>query len=296
MTALIVGCGDIGRRVAQQLITNGTPVTGIARNAVPLHTSGIPAQTADLDEDSSLVGLRVDSADLYLFSPPPPKGKTDPRMARLLNAITNQQPRKIVYISTPSVYGDCGGEWIDESQTIAPLSDRGHRRADAEQQLQQWCATRNTPLVILRVPGIYGPGRLPIQRLLNRTPMVRREESPYTNRIHADDLANIAITAMQSDASGVFHASDGQPSKMTDYFDHCAEALHLQAPPKITLAEAQQQLSPGLLGYLKESKRLKNDRLKLLGITLQYPNLKVGLIHCVNHFNESSTLNAKGRG
>jgi len=125
---------------------------------------------------------------------------------------------------------------------------------------------------------------------------VRVADSPYTNRIHADDLATICLAAMRSEATGVFHASDGVPSKMTEYFDRCAAALNLPLPPKITLAEAQQTLSAGLLGYLKESRRMRNQRLQELGVTLQYPNLTAGLEHCVSHYEQQPQLNSKGRG
>ncbi len=296
MTALIIGCGDIGSRVARDYIARNKQVTGVARNSAPLKTSGIPALEFDLDEPPTLNALPTANAELFHFASPPPTGQTDPRTTNLLATMTAAAPRKIVYISTPAVYGDCGGAWIDESQPVAPLSDRGHRRANAERQLQQWCNSHGVPLVILRVPGIYGPGRLPVKRLQSATPMVRREDSPYTNRIHADDLAGIAVLAMSGNSTGIFHASDGCPSKMTDYFDDCAAALGLPAPPKITLAEANSQLSPGLLGYLKESKRLTNNRLQELGVSLLYPSLAAGLPHCVEQYLRTRKIDKNGRG
>jgi nucleoside-diphosphate-sugar epimerase len=133
--------------------------------------------------------------------------------------------------------------------------------------------------MVLRVGGIYGPGRLPIERLQKNLPVLHEAECGYTNRIHADDLARICVAAAEyGSADRIYNVSDGQNGTMTQYFKAVAARLGLPQPREITLAEAHQQLSAAMLSYLTESRRMRNTRmLEELGITLQYPDLASGL-------------------
>jgi len=191
-------------------------------------------------------------------------------------------PRRIVCISTSAVYGDCQGAWISESQAVNPATARGHRRLDAEQRLSAWCKVHNTQWIVLRVPGIYGPGKLPLARLRKGTPVLREEDSPYTNRIHADDLSRICVAAMKSPhANTVYNVSDGHPGNMTDYFFRVADAAGLPRPPTVNRTEAQEVLSAGMLSFLQDSRRMGNAKmLDELAVKLQYPDLNVGLKSC----------------
>ena len=278
---LILGCGDVGRRLAR---VAGAPVTGLVRSAdsaAGLRALGIQALQADLD--GALPALPSAGAELYYFAPPPPEGDRDPRMARVLAALERDgRPARIVYISTSAVYGDCGGAWIDETAPLRPDTARGRRRLDAERQLLAWSERTGVPVVVLRVPGIYGPGRLPLERLRKGLPLLREDQCPYTNRIHADDLAAVCLAAMARGRPGaVYNVSDGHPSNMVDYFNRIADRAGLPRPPTLDREEAERQLTPGMLGYMRESKRLKNDRmLRELGIELQYPDLDAGLASC----------------
>ncbi len=284
---LIVGCGDIGRRVAQSCLQSGAATTGLVRSeasAVRLQAQGVQALRADLDQ--ALPALPAAGTNLYYFAPPPPQGEVDTRMAAVLAALERQGlPHRVVYISTSAVYGDCGGAWIDESAPLAPDTARGRRRLDAERQLQRWSTRTGVPVVILRVPGIYGPGRLPLERLQKGLPLLREDQCPYTNRIHAADLATICMAAMARGTPGaVYNVSDGHPSNMVDYFNRIADRAGLPRPPTVDRSEAEQQLTPGMLGYMQESKRLDNGKmLRELGVRLRYPELDAGLDSCFEH-------------
>jgi nucleoside-diphosphate-sugar epimerase len=135
---------------------------------------------------------------------------------------------------------------------------------------------------VLRVPGIYGPGKLPLARLRRRTPVLREEDSPYTNRIHADDLAAVCVAAMHAElANTIYNVSDGHPGNMTDYFFRVADAAGLPRPPTVNRIEAQEVLSAGMLSFLKDSRRMSNAKmLNELAVTLQYPDLSAGLPSC----------------
>ncbi|AMV71020.1 SDR family oxidoreductase [Desulfuromonas carbonis] len=284
MKLLIVGCGYLGRRVALRAQNAGLTVTAVTRTGTPdrqLSAAAIPQLAADLDQQLPPLELAA-SVVLYL-APPPDTGTSDPRLAAFCNAIGEEErPLRFVYLGTTGVYGDCAGALIDEEAPLRPATDRARRRQAAEETLRAWCGTAGVPLVILRAAGIYGPGRLPLAALSAGQPVIRRDESPCSNRIHVDDLATICLAAVQRGRAGaVYNASDGDSCSMTDYFLAVAAAFRLPSPPQITMAEAAQQLSPALLSYLGESRRIDNRRvLSELGVTLRYPDLARGLAAC----------------
>ena len=296
-SVLIVGCGHIGRRVAVQLQDRGQHVTGMVRSAesvARLRALGIDGLCHDLDAGARHIPGSEAFGTIGYFAPPPSSGTQDTRMRRFLESFDSTAlPRRIVYISTSAVYGDCHGDWITEEQPAQPTTERGLRRLDAERQLQSWVARHGVEWVILRVPGIYGPGKLPLERLRNRLPVLREADAPYTNRIHADDLAAICVAALDDEHHNtIYNVSDGHPSTMTDYFFRVAEAAGLPRPPVVSREEAQQVLSGGMLSFLQDSRRMDNQKLmRDLGVTLRYPDLDTGLRSC---FPSSSVVTNSG--
>lgn len=278
----IIGCGYVGTRLAMQVKPQAPSLLGVVHSESSvrhLQALDITARSLDLDTDPS---PPVTGHWVFYFAPPPSAGHSDERIGRWLNNLAQQRPAKLVLISTTGVYGDCGGRWITEAAPLNPLSDRARRRVDAERRLQQWCDARQVPHTILRVPGIYGPQRLPRLRLERRLPILAEAESPYSNRIHVDDLIRACLAAADSDFSGVVHVSDGHPSTMTDYFNRVADALGLPRPKQISRDEAQQILSAEMLSYLAESKRLDITRMRtVLGVVPAHADLNRGLRDCV---------------
>jgi len=285
-SVLIAGCGYIGRRLSVLLQAQGYRVTGLVRSQDSvdrLQMLDVHAMRVDLDSPVQCAGHVSGYGTVFYLAPPPAHGNEDTRIDSFLCSFdTGTLPRRIIYISTSAVYGDCQGEWITEAHTLNPTTARGQRRLDAENRLQAWSTRRCVEWIILRVPGIYGPGKLPLERLRKGTPVLREADSPYTNRIHADDLANICIAAMHSvNHDTIYNVSDGNPSNMTDYFFRVADAAGLPRPPTVTYAQAQQLLSPGMLSFLQDSRRMDNDKmLRELGVELQYPDLDAGLKDC----------------
>jgi nucleoside-diphosphate-sugar epimerase len=188
--------------------------------------------------------------------------------------LARRRPR-IVYASTTGVYGDCGGAWLDETRPVAPANDRAKRRISAESQLRRAAARRAVTACIARIPGIYAGNRLPVERLEKRTPALIDRDDVYTNHIHADDLAAILLRmATHGRPSRVIHASDDTTLKMGDYFDRVADAFGLERAPRITRDEAEQQLGAMMLSFMRESRRLRNARLKReLRVRLRYPEV-----------------------
>lgn len=280
---LIIGCGNIGKLVASLASANHATVTAMARSAerlAELQQLGIVAVSGNLDDPASLESLPTKDALVFYFAPPPGGGVTDPRLRTFCAAIAaGNEPRKVVYISTSGVYGDSGGALVTEATPATPQTARGKRRLDAETALGEWCTERRVDHVILRVTGIYGPGRLPIQQLTSGQPVLLEAAAPFTNRIHAEDLARICLAAAERGKSGeIFNVSDGQPGTLTQYFNAVADALALPHPRQVTLEEARQVMTPLMLSYIGESRRMDNGKmLRELGITLHYPTLEAGI-------------------
>jgi nucleoside-diphosphate-sugar epimerase len=285
-TLLIVGCGDVGLRVAK-LLRGRWRLIGITSSpgrCAELRAAGLVPLVADLDRPATLqraAGL----ADAVLhLAPPPLQGASDPRTAHLLQALARRGvARRIVYGSTSGVYGDCGGAFIDETRAVAPATDRARRRVDAEQRLRWHGRAFGTCVTVLRIPGIYAgdrEGGHPRERLARGTPALAPQDDVYTNHIHADDLARACVAALHRGLpQRIVHASDDTELKMGDYFDLAAELCGLPKPPRITREQAREQLSPMLLSFMSESRRLDNTRLtRELRLKLRYPTAHTGLL------------------
>lgn len=283
---LIVGMGDVSQRLA--LAHPHIKTLGVARSAASAAATrtagGIPIR-ADLDQRTSLNRLAGLSPWLLHLAPPPSDRKGDTRTKNLLASMGKAAarrgtlPRRIVYISTSGVYGNCDGARVFEHRATAAKSPRALRRVDAEQQLRRFAARHGIKLSILRAPGIYAADRLPIERIRKQTPAVRREEDSYTNHIHADDLANLVWLALfRGRTNRVYHAVDDSVKKMGDYFDMVADHFGLERSPRISREQAQKVLSPALLSFLNESRILDNTRLKTeLRARLKYPDVETCL-------------------
>ena len=255
----------------------------LARHPVNAEPVGVKQIQADLDQPDSLTNLPTTDQIIYYFAPPPQQGEDDPRMKNFLGAISLAPlPERIVYISTTGVYGDCKGAWVTEESPVAPTTDRARRRLAAEQALRTWAQEHHIPCVILRISGIYGPGRLPLERLRQGMSVLRRDMAPYSNRIHADDLARVceAAAAAPGDCA-IYNVCDNESSTMSDYFIAVAQHAGLPLPEEIDWQQAEKELSPAMLSYLHESRRIDNSKmLRELNIKLAYPTLKEGLAAC----------------
>jgi nucleoside-diphosphate-sugar epimerase len=217
---------------------------------------------------------------LYYLIPPPPQGMTDARLTRALAALS-VPPTRFVYISTTGVYGDTGGRVVDEDSPLNPTTERAQRRADAERQVRAWCEAHAVPWTILRVPGIYGPGRLPLERLRRGDPVIRHAEAGYSSRIHADDLAAACVLAgtLPAAAGRIYNVTDGNTATMTEYFERVATLAGLPPPPLVSRADAARLLSPGLMSFLDESRRIDSSRIRReLGFEPLYADLRLGIL------------------
>jgi nucleoside-diphosphate-sugar epimerase len=293
-TLLIVGCGDIAFRAAA-LLRARYRLLGLCRrseNRALLRSHGIIPVAGDLDRRQSLRKLAGMAQAVLHFAPPPVHGKRDTRTANLLaalsanavhaNAKAAMLPHRLVYISTSGVYGDCNGALIEETRETHPQTARALRRVDAERQLRRWGRRSGVKVSIFRVPGIYACDRIPLERVRAGTPALLPEVDSYTNHIHADDLARIVVAALRRALSGrIYHACDDSELKMGEYFDLIADKFNLPRPPRVTRAQAEECISPSLLSFMRESRRLANRRMKReLHVNLLYPTVEEGIAAC----------------
>lgn len=278
---LIVGCGDVGMRLLPLLRERFRvfAVTSQEARRDELRAVGAVPVVADLDRSATLAHLGRLARTIIHLAPPKSDGATDSR-TRNLAAILPERAT-LVYVSTTGVYGDCGGEFIDETHAIRPGNARAVRRADAERRLRQWAKRSHSRLSILRVPGIYAADRLPLERLGKGTPALAEEDDVYTSHIHADDLARLIETALFRALPGrLYNAVDDTAMKMGDYFDAVADTFGLPRPPRMARSDIAAAVSPTNLSFMSESRRLSNVRMKSeLGIRLKFPTVGDLLSH-----------------
>lgn len=280
---VIAGCGYIGTRVARIWKAAGAEITCLVRSLehqAVLESEDFITASFSFDDVDAIPSLDVAGSILYYFVPPPGGGIVDSRARNFCQALSGSAaPAKIIYMSATSVYSEKEGETVTERSDTNTTAAMGKRRLDAEAAFREYGADNHVPVIILRVSGIYGPGRLPLMQISQGQPLLREEESGPSNRIHADDLASICCAAAEKGLDGeIFNVSDGNPSSMTTYFNACADALGYPRQPQVTMEEARRVMSPLMFSYVSESRVVDNRRmLERLGVSLRYPTIAEGL-------------------
>jgi len=267
MISVVVGAGYTGSRVLQRL-----------PEAIVLGRSYTGNQHLDLDDDGPMpIDLPADYSVIYPV-PPAPDQTGDPRLQRFLDLLPHD-PASIAYLSTTGVYGNRDGAVVDETTEPSPESDQSRRRLAAELLLQDWCTAADSNLVILRVPGIYGPGRLGTERIRTAMPLLAEEDASPGNRIHVDDLASCCIAALSAEVpAGIYNIGDGDTRTTTWFMNEVARQAGLPPPPTVTREEAEKTFTPMRLSFLRESRIVDTRKMReTLGVVPQYTNPADGI-------------------
>ncbi len=277
----IVGCGYTGLRLARRWLDSTQDVRGFATHAQSLRqVTAAGAHAISLNLDLRLAApIDFDGRLVYYSVPPAAWGERDERLERLLNGIVGI-PRRVVYLSTTGVYGDCGGACVDEDTPPRPRTARAIRRLAAETALRAWADSRAVSWTILRVPGIYGPGRLPLERLYRRDPALDPEEATPSNRIHVEDLVTACMAAATAPcAEGrIYNVTDGSDDSLTAYLQRVARIVDLPVPPLVSRTAAGKTFSTNSWSFLSESRRVDNRRmLNELRVVIAYHDLDAGI-------------------
>jgi nucleoside-diphosphate-sugar epimerase len=277
---LIVGCGDVVRRALPRLTRRWRVYALVRERDSFLAQFGVTQIVGDLDRPSSLRRLAGLAHAVLHSAPPPDQGNDDPRTRRLIAALKRGSlPRRLVYISTSGVYGDCGGARVFETHRLNAQTARARRRVAGERLLRAFGADSGCRVSILRAPGIYAGDRLPLDRLRRGLPVFVAGEDSYTNHIHADDLADACLAALTRGRAGrIYNACDDSDLAMGDWYDKLADAFGLPRPPRRSRAEVAAAVPAVVLSFMNESRRLDNGRLKReLKLRLRYPTVDAGI-------------------
>ena len=290
---LIVGLGDVARRALPELLLHWD-VTALTRTAdgVPAHER-LRVVPFDLDVSAwsaaQLAALRQ-CYDAVLWTAPPSAAVTDEdatRMRRVAAHWTSAagwtnaapwRPKRLVYISTTGVYGDCAGAWVDERTPSHPESSRARARVWDEQAWGDLGVATGAQVCVLRAPGIYALERLPVQSVLAGAPVMSPDEDGFSNHIHADDLAGAAVHALMCSQSlyydnpCIINVCDDTPILMGQWFAALAAALNLPAPQFISRAQMQASVGAMRWSFMRESRKIANTKLRQWGYELKHPS------------------------
>ena len=268
-----MGVGYTGKRVCGLLPNDQVHL--VNRSKLDHALGELSHQQVDLDSSDTRLVFPSPCSVLYTV---PPDSLANKRLANFLNAL-NVEVQRFVYLSTTGVYGDQKGAIVNESVAPRPITKRAKRRLAAEQCVTDWGSQRRVDTTVLRVPGIYGPGRLGIERLSTGTTVIREADANPGNRIHVDDLAACCVTAMAAGAAtGIFNVGDGDHRSSTWFAKTVAEFSQLKAPREVSREEALLTLSSSRISFLAESRQIDTSKMRNeLGYQPQFANAEDGI-------------------
>ncbi|MCZ6608239.1 MAG: SDR family oxidoreductase [Alphaproteobacteria bacterium] len=276
------GLGYAARVLAAALMGEGWTVAGTCRDEATradLAADGIDAFLFDRDRPLDDAGSALGGAT-HLLSSVPPDAEGDPVLARHAGAIAAMEGLAWAgYLSSTGVYGDTGGAPVDETAAVNPTSERGRRRAGAEDGwLDLWRAA-GVPVHVFRLSGIYGPGRSALDTV--RAGQARRIDKPghLFARVHVDDIAAVLRASMARPGPGaVYNVCDDEPAPAADVVAFACELLGVDAPPLVPFHQAAGEMSPMALSFWRDNRRVDNSRIKgELGVRMKFPDYRAGL-------------------
>jgi nucleoside-diphosphate-sugar epimerase len=275
MRLFIFGCGYAGQAIVHAVrngISSATPIWGTTREALGGH--GVHVFDGASPGATLVADLR---GATHVVLSIPPDGDGDPALRHHgadLDAAADLQ--WLCYYSTVGVYGDFDGGWVDESTPTEPRNDRSAWRLVVERQWQDYAAARGVPLLILRLAGIYGPGRSQFDKLRGGTARRIAKPGQVFNRIHVDDVGSITARAAEQRLAGTFNLADDEPAPPQQVVAYAADLLGLDPPPEIPFEAAE--MTPMARSFYADNKRVSNAAIKrALGVELRYPTYREGL-------------------
>ena len=281
MRAFFFGLG-YSSTAAARLLQNDAPAASLSgtvrtpEKAERMTAAGISAHVFDGTAPGATLGPDLRKASHVILSIAPGE-HGDPALVHHradLNAAENLE--WLCYYSTVGVYGDFGGAWIDESAPLVPRNDRSDRRVLAEQAWRDYAQERGVKLAILRLAGIYGPGRSTFDKLADGTARRVIKPGQVFNRIHVQDIARVTMLAAEARLEGTFNLADDEPAPPQDLVTYAAGLMGAEPPPEIAFEQAQ--FTPMQRSFYTDNKRVSNAAIKqALDIELLHPNYRESL-------------------
>jgi nucleoside-diphosphate-sugar epimerase len=274
---LIFGAGYSGQAFARANMQNAR-VSGTTRTSEKfeaLRSAGIEPLQFDGALSAELGDALAKTTHLIVSIAPDDAG--DPVLNAAGDALRKNMPALewIGYLSTVGVYGDHGGAWVDEISDCRPVSKRSVMRVAAEREWQTLGREIDKPVAILRLSGIYGPGRNALTNLEDGTARRLVKKDQVFNRIHCDDIAGALWHLADNNLGGIFNVTDDEPAPPQDVVAYAAGLMGIEPPPEIPFETAQ--LSPMARSFYGENKRVANRAIKAAGYRFRFPNYRVAL-------------------
>jgi nucleoside-diphosphate-sugar epimerase len=281
MRTLIVGCGYVGMALGKELVLQGHKVSGLRRTDDAdgdLKSVGIAPLKGDITKREDLVRLSVDY-DWVVNCVSSSRGAAEGYRAvylegtrNLIEWLSQNPPKKFVYTSSTSVYGQTDGSTVTEVSPAEPLAETARILVETEKLLSR-AATQDFPAVILRLAGIYGPGRgYWFRKFLQGEARIEGKGKRFLNMVHRDDVVGVIITALEKGRVGeIYNVVDDEPVTQLNLFQWLAETLGKEMPPLVELVERVERKRAST------NKRISNHMLKMeLGYRFKYPTFREG--------------------
>jgi len=278
MKLFIFGAGFSGRAIAAELKDTAECIVGTTRSADRGETLARDGIRPLLFDGARSAGLEAEMAGTtHLIQSIAPGEPGDPVLALIASDILDLMPelRWIGYLSTVGVYGDHGGAVVDEATGCRPASRRSQWRMAAEAGWQSLSLDTGVPVAVLRLSGIYGPGRNAFVNLERSTARRLVKPGQVFNRIHVSDIAGAARHLLERREAGVWNVTDDEPAPPQDVVLHASRIAGVEPPPEIAFEDAD--LSPMARSFYGENKRVSNAKLKASGYAFRYPNYRIAL-------------------
>ncbi|RUM27382.1 SDR family oxidoreductase [Rhizobium vallis] len=278
MHVMIFGCGYSGTAIANAFAGDGVRVSGTTRSAEKMETLSRNGIEAFLFDGETLEdGLREALADVTHLVQSIAPGKADPLLRLLGEDGASLPPRLewIGYLSTVGVYGDHKGAWINEETPCVPVSGRSKERLEAE---DGWLAAgekRGVPAAVLRLSGIYGPGRNAFCNLEKGTARRLIKKDQVFNRIRVEDIGAATRFLSENHLGGIYNVTDDRPGPPQDVIVEAARLMGVEPPPEQAFETAE--LTPMARSFYGENKRVSNAKLKAAGFEFSFPNYPMSL-------------------
>lgn len=279
MRLMIFGAGYSGLAIAREMTTVCESILGTTRTPqrLPeLAAAGLkPLLYSGGDIPAAIAG-EMKTVTHMIVSISPDNGG-DPLLAAFSKGLKKACPRLawVGYLSTVGVYGDHGGAWVDEETGCLPVSRRSVVRLSAENGWKALCQADEVPLAIVRLSGIYGPGRNAFCNLAAGTARRLVKPGQVFNRIHVSDIAGAVAMLAGQEAVGIFNVTDDEPAPPQDVVAHAAMLMGVEPPPETDFQTAE--LSPMARSFYGENKRVSNARIKAAGYVFRHPDYRSGL-------------------
>ena len=279
MNLVIFGIGYSGLAIARELSASGATITGTTRKDsrfAEIRAAGAEPDIYAGEGFSASLAEKLAKATHIVVSIAPDHGG-DPLLADFGDSLASHCPKLewVGYLSTVGVYGDHDGGWVDEETPCRPVSRRSVARVKAEAGWRALSARAGVPLAILRLSGIYGPGKNALANLAAGTARRLVKPGQVFNRIHVEDIAGATALLADRRADGIVNVTDDEPAPPQDVVAFAAHLMGVEPPPETDFATAE--LSPMARSFYDENKRVSNARIRALGYTFRHPDYRAAL-------------------